>query len=267
MPIKIQEKFSETFILSSVSVCRNMSASLENAIIEQYAKFEGYKELLEDDLEEAEPDQDLFANIRENLSEIKKQYLEVKVAQAKYKSKIVPVTCSENAFNDTNSAYKYNDLWVVAIKKEYQRVQKAASSFLKKEKSIEEAHSEPKVVVCAADEVTNLSRKIKLEIQQAETALNDTFTKLSEASEINVNQVQVYNQLKLDLTDVIDTKIPGLLKTLTQTAGLNDKDEVDKLNNLYIKFEAKQKPRLYELVHLLAEKNLSNFSIWNIKKC
>ena len=35
-----------------------MSASLENAIIEQHAKFEGYKELLEDDLEEAEPDQD-----------------------------------------------------------------------------------------------------------------------------------------------------------------------------------------------------------------
>ena len=58
-----------------------MSASLENAIIEQLAKFEGYKELLEDDLEESEPDKDLFANIRENLSEMKKQYLEVKVAQ------------------------------------------------------------------------------------------------------------------------------------------------------------------------------------------
>lgn len=52
-----------------------MSASLENAIIEQLAKFEGYKELLEDDLEESEPDKDLFANIRENLSEMKKQYL------------------------------------------------------------------------------------------------------------------------------------------------------------------------------------------------
>ena len=41
-----------------------MSASLENAILEQHAKFEGFKELLEDDLEETEPDQDLFSNIK-----------------------------------------------------------------------------------------------------------------------------------------------------------------------------------------------------------
>ena len=77
-----------------------MSAALENAILEQYAKFEGYKELLEDDLEEAEPDSDLFKNVKENQSEIKKLYIEVKVAQTKYKSKLVPANVTEVVFND-----------------------------------------------------------------------------------------------------------------------------------------------------------------------
>ena len=49
-----------------------MSAALENAILEEYAKFEGYKELLEDDLEEQEPDLDILNNAKENQTELKK---------------------------------------------------------------------------------------------------------------------------------------------------------------------------------------------------
>ena len=74
-----------------------MTSSLENAVLEEYAKFEGYKELLEDDLEEQEPDQDVFNNARENQKEFKKQYLCVKVAQSKYKAKLVPAKIMETA--------------------------------------------------------------------------------------------------------------------------------------------------------------------------
>ena len=61
-----------------------MTVSLENAVLEEYAKFDGFKELLEDDMLEPDPDNDVFANIKENQAELKKQYLNIKVAQAKY---------------------------------------------------------------------------------------------------------------------------------------------------------------------------------------
>ena len=43
-----------------------MSAALENAVIEEYAKFEGFKELLEDDLLDPEPDKAVFISVKEN---------------------------------------------------------------------------------------------------------------------------------------------------------------------------------------------------------
>ena len=105
-----------------------MSAALENAVLELYAKFEGYKELLVDDMEEAEPDSDVFNNVKENQIELRKLYIEIKVAQTKYKSKLVPSNLSESAFNDETSLYKYNDSWMLVVKKEYQKINKAAST-------------------------------------------------------------------------------------------------------------------------------------------
>ena len=104
-----------------------MTSSLENAVLEEYAKFEGYKELLEDDLEEQEPDQDVFNNAKENQKEFKKQYLCVKVAQSKYKAKLVPSKATETAFNDKDSPYTYNDAWLATVKKDYQKLHKAVS--------------------------------------------------------------------------------------------------------------------------------------------
>ena len=86
-----------------------MSAALENAVIEEYAKFEGFKELLEDDLLDPEPDKAVFISVKENEIELKKQYLSIKVAQTKYKAKFVPASISEDGFNAQDSSYKYND--------------------------------------------------------------------------------------------------------------------------------------------------------------
>ena len=52
-----------------------MSAALENAVIEEYAKFEGFKELMEDDLLDPEPDKAVCISIKENEIELKKQAL------------------------------------------------------------------------------------------------------------------------------------------------------------------------------------------------
>ena len=112
-----------------------MSASLENAVLEEFAKFDGYKELLEDDLKDPEPDCDVIKSVKENEAELKKQYLNVKVAQTKYKANIVPAADLEAAFNDENSVYRYNDVWLATEKNDYQRIHKAVSAFLRKVKT------------------------------------------------------------------------------------------------------------------------------------
>ena len=142
-----------------------MSAALENAILEEYAKFEGYKELLEDDLEEQEPDLDILNNAKENQTELKKQYLNIKVAQSKYKAKLVPASVTETVFNAADSHYKYNDTWLSSVKKDYQKVHKAVSAFLRREKGADEQKSESKLVVSSADEVSKLTNKMSLSIK------------------------------------------------------------------------------------------------------
>ena len=119
-----------------------MSASLENAVLEEFAKFEGFKELLEDDMEDPDPDCDVINSIKENQKELKKQYLSIKVAQTKYKAKLVPSAIQEAAFNEENSVYKYNDTWLIEVKKEYQKVHKAASAFLRNKQGTEVAEAE-----------------------------------------------------------------------------------------------------------------------------
>ena len=54
--------------------------------------------------------------------------------------------------------------------------------------------------------------------------------------------------------DVIDVKIPSLIKAITDLAGPNEEQSVVKLNQDFAAFEAKEKTRLYSLVQLIAEK-------------
>ena len=209
--------------------------------------------MLEDDLKNPEPDFDVIKSVKENEAELKKQYLNVKVAQTKYKANIVPAADLEAAFNDENSVYRYNDVWLATEKNDYQRIHKAVSAFLRKVKT-DNLQDESKTSSASAEEATNLIRKIKLEVKQVETSLSDTFSKLSESGEINFSQAQMYNELKLELMNVVDIKIPKLLKCLHDVATLNQKVEVEEVEKLVMQFEEKQKPKLYKLVHSITDK-------------
>ena len=83
--------------------------SEENFVIEQNAKFEGLRELLEDDMDDLDLDDAVFDSVATNLPELKQQYLSLKVAQAKYKGRFVASAVSELDFNASGSTYKYND--------------------------------------------------------------------------------------------------------------------------------------------------------------
>jgi hypothetical protein len=137
--------------------------SQEIAVVEEAANFEGYKELIEDDLEDTAPDSDVFESVRANQTELKQQYMNLKVAQAKYKSKFVPAAVTEADFNDKDSPYKYSDLWLESMKKEYQTVNKAASAFLKREHDGDNAAVEEKVQVAATGEIQKVIAKISME--------------------------------------------------------------------------------------------------------
>ena len=143
---------------------------------------------------------------------------------------------------------------MLKIKKEYQRIHKEVSLFLKKEHVNEDAKFESNRAAVAIEEVSSLMRKIKLEIQQAEIALNDAISNVSESQQINYSQAQVYNDLKVELMSVVDSKVPGLLKSLNEIASPDQKPEVEKLIKMFTNFEATMKPKLYNLVHLIAEK-------------
>ena len=66
-----------------------MTSALQNAIVEETAKSTGYKELIEDDIEDPEDDSNVIEHVKKNLDEMKIQFLNLKVVQAKYKANIV----------------------------------------------------------------------------------------------------------------------------------------------------------------------------------
>ena len=76
-----------------------MVSSEENSVIEHYARFEGVKELLEEDIAEEDPSQAEYSNVSSNHPPFKELYLQVRVVQQKYKAKFVPNTVTEEAFN------------------------------------------------------------------------------------------------------------------------------------------------------------------------
>ena len=65
-------------------------SSEEKNVLEQLAKFDGLKELLEDDVAETEPDEDVVQNVAANHPPFKQLYLELVVAYTKYKARFVP---------------------------------------------------------------------------------------------------------------------------------------------------------------------------------
>ena len=225
----------------------------ENLMIEQNAKFEGLKELIEDDMEDTDIDDAGFDNIATNLPELKQQYLSLRVAQAKYKSRFVPSAVSDTVFNASESPYKYNDPYLDSIKKDYQRVNKTAVAFLKRGNPSDNAN-EQKVTVTDTDEIERILAKVRLEASQVKNSLDDTFNKLQNIVTINPSQAQIYKDLKTDLIQVIDQRIPGLITQVTALAGPAELENIRKINAEFSSFENTEKTRLYELVQVIAQK-------------
>ena len=93
-----------------------------------------------------------------------------------------------------------------------------------------------------------------MESGQVESSLNDTYKRLQSTQGIDPSQAQVYKELKDDLMNVIDVKIPTLMKTITDLASPAEEQSIVKMNQDFAVFEAKEKTRLYRLVQIIAEK-------------
>ena len=107
-------------------------SSEEKSVLEQLAKFDGLKELLEDDVAETEPDEDVVQNVAANHPPFKQLYLDLVVAYTKYKARFVPSSVTEVDFNSTDSTYTYKDKWMEDIKKEFRGINKSVVAFLRK---------------------------------------------------------------------------------------------------------------------------------------
>ena len=55
--------------------------------------------------------------------------------------------------------------------------------------------------------------------------------------------------------NVIDKKLPELLKDLNDKAGSSHMDQISQVNTKFETFETKEKARLYRLIPFIAEKN------------
>ena len=231
-------------------------SSEERTVLEQVAKFNGLKELLEDDMEETDPDESIFTNVAENHPPFKQLYLDLVVAYTKYKSRFVPGTVSEVEFNLADSSYTYKDSWMSDMKKEFRRINKSAVDFLRKGSEIVSNDTEEKVNLAAVEECDKVITKVNLESGQVTLSLDETYKNLQSVSEINLSQAQVYNNLTERLMFVIDNKIPDLLKSVSGAKDATTKNKVIKCGADFEAFEAKEKPRLYQLVQLIAQKTV-----------
>ena len=238
-------------------------SSEELKVIEQYARFEALKELLEDDIGESSPSQAEFTNVSDNHPAFKQLYLELRVAQANYKSRFVPGTITKEDFNEDASTYKFNDVWLVSVKEDFKKVNKAVVNFLDTKtatKSVSHSEEEKKFDKNVAEEVTKLVGKIKLESEQVTASIDEVYKRLQSVTDINPNQGQVYSNLQQQLFAVIDDKIPALISSLTAVARTEDQDTLGKVSKSYDQFEQQEKIRLYKLIHIIAEKTSSTQS-------
>ena len=230
------------------------TSSEEIALIEQIAKLDGLRELLEDDIAEPNPTQANFTNVEANHPPFKQLYLDVRVAFRRYKNKFVPSTVTEEQFNDPESQYSFKDAWMLETKKTFQRVNNSIVIFLNKAASSNSESQEEKLNVAGKVEFDRLASKIKSESKQLTSALDDSFKTLQSATHINPNQSQIHASHQQNLMSLLDDKLPALLASLSLSAGPGDGDQVKLANTDYAVLEGQEKPRLYKLVHLIAEK-------------
>ena len=138
------------------------TSSEELALVEQEAKYEAIKELLEMDLEEESPTPSKLSSVSSRLLKLEEHYLNLKVAYKKYKKKYVPVTISEEDFNLQDSGYAYNDSWIKSITKEYVQTSDAVGAWLevKNPVSAQDNSEESKVNVATKTQIEKIVTKM-----------------------------------------------------------------------------------------------------------
>ena len=149
-----------------------ITSSEEIKVIEQNARFEGLRDLLEDDATDDAPTQAEFSNVTDNHPAFKQLYLDLRVVQTNYKSNFVPGTLTEEEFNDGASTYKYNDVWLGAVKEDFKRVNRLVINFLDSRTTNVHNDEEQKFHSANTSQVSRLVSKIKLESDQATSSLN-----------------------------------------------------------------------------------------------
>ena len=230
----------------------------ENSVIESFARFEGVKELLEEDIAEDQPSAAEISNVASNHPAFKELYLQLRVAQKKYKTKFVPKVVTEDAFNASDSTFVYNDIWLDQCKSDFKKVNRQVVIFLESKNSKNENENEnvpeQKFQDTSTSKVTMMLKKINLEQSQVTSSLDESFKRLHSLTELNPNQGVVYGNLQTQLMDVIDNKIYPLVTTLVNIGGTDHKEEIDKAVGNFNLFENTEKTRLYSLVQIVAEK-------------
>ena len=235
-------------------------SSEEIHLIEQLAKFEGLKELIEDDLVEENPTSATFTNVSSNHPPFKQLYLDLCVAYKKFKFRFVPSSVSEVEFNAASSPFKYNDNWAKAIKKEFQKVNLNVVTFLES-KNVGSSdidateQKEQKYSDVSKEEHARLTSKIRTEMTQLTGSIDETYKKLGGLTELNPNQAQIYTNFQTQLMSVIDDKIPLLFSSLVSISSPKEQSDVTAIRQEIATFEDAQKKRLYQLVQVIAEKS------------
>ena len=160
------------------------TSSEEIKVIEQNARFEGLRDLLEDDANEEAPTQAEFSNVTDNHPAFKQLYLDLRVAQTNYKSRFVPSIVTEEQFNEAASAYKYNDVWLGAVKEDFKRVNRMVINFLDSRTTDVSNNEEQKFSNAVSSQVNRLVNKIKLESEQATSSLDEAIKRLYSVTSI-----------------------------------------------------------------------------------
>ena len=232
------------------------TSSEELALVEQEAKYEAIKELLEMDLEEESPTPSKLSSVSSKLLKLEEHYLNLKVAHKKYKKKYAPSTISLEDFNHDDSAYTYNDNWIKSITKEYSKASDAVGTWLevKNPVSAQDNSEESKVNVATKTQIEKIVTKINLESGQITETLDNTYMTLQSLTNISPAQSQAYITMKNELIQVLDDKLPALVQSVLSLADPTDQETIDRVERNLATLEFTEKPRLYKLSQLIAEK-------------
>ena len=140
------------------------TSSEELYVLETFAKFQALKELLEDDIAEENPSKSEFRNVSSNHPAFKDLYLEISVAQQKYKCRFVPSQISEADFNSSKILYKYNDTWLADVKQTFKRVNKSVINFLDNWSQPADLSKEEKINTALVEEMNRLIQKNQVRV-------------------------------------------------------------------------------------------------------